>query len=311
MDHVRRIRECAVLLAVDARISAEHGDSEGALQDLLAGMDLADALAAEPHFLSYGNHTLIHEFLSKTYQEVFAEGDLPPEHVAELTRRLDAARHRQASIDALEATAYLQLELFSDLRTLSAAEFREKHGPPEGDDDTWPLLGCWMLGSAPLRPLVNTNEAGLARAADLALELARLPPHEALSQLESTYGDYEDVPFTQWFAYVKLVPILNEGLHEQARHEITIDLMRMGIAVENYRTTQDRYPASLDGIASDLGGVLPIDPFSGQAYRYETTGDGFSLYSVGRNRTDDGGRRDTNTGDIVWRGSREYTQNSG
>ena len=37
---------------------------------------------------------------------------------------------------------------------------------------------------------------------------------------------------------------------------------------------------------------MPVDPFTGEPYHYRTTDDGFLLYSVGQNLTDDNGRHD-------------------
>jgi hypothetical protein len=50
-------------------------------------------------------------------------------------------------------------------------------------------------------------------------------------------------------------------------------------------------------------GVSTIDPFTGAPYHYSSSGNGFELYSVGRDLTDDGGRNDLRDGDIVWRGA--------
>jgi hypothetical protein len=81
-----------------------------------------------------------------------------------------------------------------------------------------------------------------------------------------------------------------------------LDLMQMGILVEQHRARTGSYPESLDAIAPELGGSLPADPFTGEAYQYQPSDDGFLLYSVGMNRIDDGGRHEFGSGDIVWRG---------
>jgi len=93
----------------------------------------------------------------------------------------------------------------------------------------------------------------------------------------------------------------------QARHESRLDLTRIGLLIEHYRTEYGSCPASLDLIAPWLGGEVPVDVFSGEPYRYESSGDTFLLYSVGRNGRDDGGisKRHSSKDDIVWRGEDE------
>jgi hypothetical protein len=55
-------------------------------------------------------------------------------------------------------------------------------------------------------------------------------------------------------------------------------------------------------VAADLGGEVPVDPFTGQPYVYIPKENTFLLYSLGRNQQDDGGCHDYLEGDIVWRG---------
>ena len=78
--------------------------------------------------------------------------------------------------------------------------------------------------------------------------------------------------------------------------------MQLGILVEQYRTREGYYPDTLDDIASNLGGSVPVDPFSGKKYRYRPLGSVLVLYSIGENRLDDGGTHEYRKGDIVWRG---------
>lgn len=58
-------------------------------------------------------------------------------------------------------------------------------------------------------------------------------------------------------------------------------------------------------MAADLGGEVPVDPFTGQSYVYIPKENTFLLYSLGRNQQDDDGRHDYHEGDIVWRGEEE------
>lgn len=61
-------------------------------------------------------------------------------------------------------------------------------------------------------------------------------------------------------------------------------------AILQYHKTHNVYPDSLDVLVqSGLIGELPIDSFSDKPVVYRKTGDGFTLYSVGLNFTDDGG----------------------
>ena len=63
-----------------------------------------------------------------------------------------------------------------------------------------------------------------------------------------------------------------------------------------YRVAHHSLPAKLPDNGRDS-----IDPFSGRPFIYRPKGDGFLIYSLGRNRRDDGGvgGRNLTEGDLV------------
>jgi hypothetical protein len=67
--------------------------------------------------------------------------------------------------------------------------------------------------------------------------------------------------------------------------------LRTAIAVEQYRREHARrLPASLaELVPADIQSI-PVDPFSGNALLMKADGDTYSVYSVGSNRRDDGGK---------------------
>jgi len=69
-------------------------------------------------------------------------------------------------------------------------------------------------------------------------------------------------------------------------HEATVAIL----AVLQWRQEKGQYPESLSELVSaGLLKELPMDPFSDKPTVYKKTGDGFTIYSVGENFTDDNG----------------------
>jgi hypothetical protein len=65
---------------------------------------------------------------------------------------------------------------------------------------------------------------------------------------------------------------------------------RVAVAIEPYRLAHDgRLPDRLDLVVPAYLPELPIDPFSGRSLVFTVTPSGYAIYSVGVNRTDDGG----------------------
>jgi hypothetical protein len=75
------------------------------------------------------------------------------------------------------------------------------------------------------------------------------------------------------------------ALNAQTRTQMTAT----AIACERYRLANGRWPATLDDLSPDYIAKVPSDPFAGRPIRYAVADDGIRLYSVGADRTDDGG----------------------
>jgi len=63
------------------------------------------------------------------------------------------------------------------------------------------------------------------------------------------------------------------------------------VAVERFRREHDEeLPASLEALRSTYLSTAPVDPFLGRSLLLKKNGAGYTVYSVGRNRQDDGGK---------------------
>ncbi len=73
----------------------------------------------------------------------------------------------------------------------------------------------------------------------------------------------------------------------RALHQATVTVL----ALKQWRLEKNEYPANLDElVTAGYLKELPMDPFSNESLIYKKTDDGFILYSVGLNFTDDGGK---------------------
>jgi hypothetical protein len=68
--------------------------------------------------------------------------------------------------------------------------------------------------------------------------------------------------------------------------------VQLAFALAVYKTEKGRYPTSLSSLAPDYVASVPGDLFSGKALVYRTSDDGYLLYSIGVNETDDPGNGD-------------------
>lgn len=97
-----------------------------------------------------------------------------------------------------------------------------------------------------------------------------------------------------------LAPVLVRSIDAHDRIAAQCDFVRLAAALRTWKQKHNAYPEALETITTAAS--LPLDPFTGEDYRYRREDEGFVLYSVGPDRKDDGGangeKRDE--GDIIW-----------
>ena len=318
MDHVSHMRTCARWLRADAAVNAEGGNYAEMLADILAGFELGDALADEPIILSQLVRIAIFGEMVDTVQELINGGEVASDLVSQIVTYTDQSDNREAFANSLVGEVLVNLEAFRFFRGDEGA----KPDAPfvallSAMDSTGPrkALLAAMLYKTPLgRPWLNMDEETFIDVSNRLVAAVELPYYDALPQFDLIENDVENLPGLRVFSRGMLGEDTLSGTSTkrirrlccaQAEHEARLDLMQMGLLVEQYQVQQGSCPETLDVIAPGLGGSVPVDPFTGEPYRYEPSGDTFLLYSVGQNMTDDGGTYDSSDGDLVWRGTSE------
>jgi len=86
--------------------------------------------------------------------------------------------------------------------------------------------------------------------------------------------------------------VLERLAETEAEHTACVDVSLLAMALKLSKAKRGDYPNRLSELAPECLAKLPTDPFTGDPYRYTRKRDGFVVYSVGKNRVDDGGVED-------------------
>jgi len=86
-----------------------------------------------------------------------------------------------------------------------------------------------------------------------------------------------------------LWPALARMLESDTRCAAEALLAQTALAVERYRLAEGHLPESLENLVPTYMEVMPKDPFDGWRLRYFSRENGFVVYSVGNDLTDNGG----------------------
>ena len=339
LSHLAKLRDCARLLGMDATVQALNGDYPEAMADLVAGMGLADAVGEEPIMISQLVRMAMYGMACATFEAAFGPGELPPELAREFLQRAVRTGHRQRLADTLATEHAMAMQPLSDFLSAAAAPSKEEldfvaanslTAPVKEEVGTLERIGLQLYASPIARSFYNLDQRALAELSRQMIEVTPLPYYEAKPILDGIEQDLRDHPFTRLMSDQFLLELMrvhmDRGRYEttfdlrnmesllelhyhihlaQGRQEAKLDLLRIGIVLEQHYVDTREYPATLDAIAADLGGAVPLDPLTGEPYHYQAQGDTFLLYSVGMNLVDDGGVHDPRDGDMVWRGEIE------
>jgi hypothetical protein len=178
-------------------------------------------------------------------------------------------------------------------------------------------LDLWMYAAGPAVPWQMRFLAAPARVAGELeryfhpfRELAGVPVEQACDPGNPLVGQVhalENEPITKWniprmFAHI-LLPSMSRVLFLRARFIAEQRGAHTVLELFAYHDRTGARPDSLEALAGDF----KIDPFSGKPFIYCRTDDGFTLYSVGVDRQDNGGRHDPRFGEdrtdsdyVIW-----------
>lgn len=157
------------------------------------------------------------------------------------------------------------------------------------DPVTWVLGPLALRVYASRREFVNEWEIMLA-----AVEMDASPPLWVWQELPGSdymrqrlYGQRIKPPLQ---AVGILVPVIGKAALAHETYLQSRDAALVLIALIRYRLDNGHYPEALDELVQDYLDAIPPDRFDGTPIKYRITDDGTPiLYSVGRNRRDDGG----------------------
>ncbi len=264
---------------------AHRDDQAAAIDDVLLAMETADLLAAEPRLVSHISYLSIYRTTTRAMYGAFPPGTIEPRQLDRLLAHTTQAHHREAFAETLRCEASSVASRFVD-GVMSTAR---------------PSWQASLVHRSAQRSRNNYVHAIIP-----LIRVAELPYHEAAPTFpkitESSVGFVEGLRYSRDDYSTGATRVTVDCFAMQARHEAAIDLFRMGLLIEQHCAEHGSHPDSLEMLAPALGGTVPLDPFSGEPYRYVVNDDEFLLYGVGQNQVDDGGVHDQTNDDWVWRG---------
>jgi hypothetical protein len=282
VPHVQQVREVTQLLALDARLRALDGDTEGALRSCRAALNAGRSLGDEPLPISQLIRAACDRQALRALEQTLALGEVSAKSLEDLQRQLAKEAEEPLALTAVRADRVSMYQCLDAMRTghfdRAAYGLKPSYLGSTGDD----LLDRGKARAAQAAYLRYHNQV-----VEAVKQLPEAPQQDALKDIHEPN-----------VALPKLLEALTRGgewprmvnAFHQARAELRS--AAAALAAERYRLARGRWPKSLDDLVPDYLPAVPSDPFDGQPLRLGHRPDGLVVYSIGPDKTDDGGKID-------------------
>ncbi len=283
MPHLEQVRDVIRMLVLDAARRSAEGDGEGALRSCRAALNAARSVGDEPAMVSFLTRIAGTGQAVRALERALAQPEAPAAALEELQRLLAGEAEEPLQLRAARAE---RIGYYECLEVMRAGKFdRKSYGlatsflGATGDDllDRGKARGC---------------EAAFLHYCNELVEIAKLPTQEQPERLKALRAPTHQLPTllqglmqggsTDWPRYA-------QSFH---RAKAELRCAEAALAAERYRLAEGRWPDDLAALVPRYVAAVPADPFDGQPLRLRRLPDGLVVYSVGPDRTDDGGNLD-------------------
>lgn len=291
--HYSILKKAAVLLEIEGVLHAEAGRADESFQSCRAMLAVARSLDDEPLLESLRTRSQLRKRSARLIERMIDRLHLSSAHLEQISFDLSRAETNNLLPRAIAADRAIHLPLF-DLplarvnRLLAPRRGERVDAEEEPDADEFDLeetlyrVAGW--GARDQRLYLRLTDTNLAAA--------RMPFPAALDCFKSG----ESI-LTNSSAYAsrlswEFLKVMADVFDPEAAGLAELRCTQTVVAVERHRLAHGgRLPETLAALVPTFLQRVPEDPYDGKPVRYQIRANGYSVYSVGTDRKDDGGRR--------------------
>jgi len=280
LPHLQKIKMSAQLLNMAANDAIAKGRTDTAIRMIEANIRLARSLEDEPIIISRLVADASLALAHQPVEQLLCRGGLTDGQLVELS---------QASHEADELASFRRAVVGERAAIISGFQ---------ATTEEWQAM--------------NVNEAMETNVPDLAaykktdtyyrdFNFALDAMNALVDRADKSYPEALTVtvvkPDAKYVLSKMLVPQMENALSRPAETAARLHIVQAALAVERYRLAHaNALPSTLEELTPGLLSVAATDPFDGKPRRFKPQpGKGYTIYSIGRDKVDDGGKRQTTT----------------
>lgn len=267
-------RTIAEFIALYARSLAENGDISGAFNELAALERMVDHLRSFPQLISIIMAQKLEFIRCRALEYLLAQGPHPTRELKDLPvnaqssiREDFAASLRMEAQDLIQAAAiHFSLSDYTDMFSMSP-DFKYAFISPAF------TMKFFRVFCAPseIKALKDKVVYWMSKEAD---------SYEALKANLKAISDAEKAG-EMGFITALITPRHYIYISHAMKCDVYMGLCDLALAVSEYRTRNNAYPAGLEELVPEYIDHIPVDSFDGKSLKMKSVDGGLDLYSVG------------------------------
>ena len=282
MPHLEQPRRVTLLLVLDAAAASADGDPDRAVRACRAALNAGRSMGDEPAAISQLIRRACGMNAVGALERALAQGEASAPALEAMQRLLADEAAAPLLLMSVRADRAMWFQTLEAMRTSGYNRAAMRIMPSR--------LGE-RFDMQVERVLAHGAEPAILRFSTALVEIAKLPSQE------------QEERFRQLEFPTQKLPTLLEGLtgggksidwvniaRQSHRHQALLRCAAAALAAERYRLAERAWPGDLNALVPRYLPTIPTDPFDGQPLRMRHLPEGIVIYSIGPDRTDDGGK---------------------
>jgi hypothetical protein len=286
LPHLAEIRKLAQLLREQVVLEADAGRADQAVTAIVDGAALGRSLANEPLLISYLVRIAVNAIMVSGAEQAVNRVKLSETHLDQISRALASADDTNGVIRALAGERAAAIGLFQMDPGQAAALMSQGGAGPSA---------AQLRGLSALNRLTGLFDRDLVYYLD-TMQIFIAAASQSSSDRSETAREFDErmaeAKRSYYILTALVAPALSKALDRDTENAARIRVATTALAVERHRLQHGgQVPDSLEALVPAFLKAIPLDPFTGEPLRFQKQQDGYVVYSVGTNRSDDGGER--------------------
>jgi hypothetical protein len=282
-NHYSDMRDCINLLGLESIYLAEDANSQASLESIKSMFNLARSFKNEPLLISQLVRLSFQNAAATNIERVINRTDFTDEQLKELTKILsDASSDTDSLKRGIVGERCIMLNsmelMMSDSLSRATMQMQESGIPAAA---LFPVYKAVGLLDSDIIIYLDTIEKVL-NVLDLPLD----ERWEASRLIDAKIAGISKIHVF----LLETMPSFRGYILPEIRTAAGLRAAQTAIAIQRYRLAQGKLPDSLTEFVPEYLESIPLDPFDGKELRYRKLPQGYVVYSIGEDLSDDNGQ---------------------